>query len=899
MMIGLRRLFDRVLLGAVALFGLGQPLLARAAWSPNSDDAILLDARLGKYQLGDGVRGYTRPDSICVDMADVVMALDLPIRVDTKLRRATGWAFREERKIVIDREANTVQIMNKIAPLSAGAIVDAPEGWCVDVKALGDWLGIRLQVDQTNALLTIASDAKLPVEMSIERRERAAGIRPQASFDLATLPQSRVPMRGVPMPSVDVVASFGGLRNAQTRRNSIAARYEMFAAGEIGPIAYDARLASNDRGIPRDVRVRAYRTSPQGGLLGPLKATQWALGDVGGAATPLVAQAQAGRGAFVTNRPVKRPDNFDRTNFQGELPVGWDAELYRNGQLLAFANERADGRYEFLDVPLLYGQNRFEVVLYGPQGQVRREERTIPVGIDSIPPRTTYYWAGLSQPGRDLISLSHNPLQIREGWRGILGAERGINARTSVAAWLHTVDTPLDGRLNYGELAVRRAVGPALAEFSVATDMRGGTAFRSQLLGEAAGTSFRYESIFARGGYTSEALLQGVSSTHRLTLDRAIKLGRTNLPITAEAAVISYASGGRATEASLRSFVGIGRIALTNRLDWRHDRTPFGPSAPDQVALTSLANVRIGRVSVRSESRFRIAPGMRLENLNLVGEWGSKHADGRRGNNWRAEIGYETGGRMHGTLGWVREFEKVALTASVSGATDGSVALGLNLAFSIGPDPREGRGLRVTAAPLARNGQLLATVFRDLNDDGIRQADEPVEQDVELTAGRAPVEGTTDQKGQVLVNTLTPFEPVLIGIDTSSLSDPLLQPRGPGLVVTPRPGITARVELPLVSAGEVDGTLISASGNGLQGIDLELVDGEGRVVRATRTEYDGFFLFEGVPYGRYALRVAQASADAARIEARLSAGVTIGGRAPLAHLGAVMAEARVQQAQAP
>ena len=50
--------------------------------------------------------------------------------------------------------------------------------------------------------------------------------------------------------------------------------------------------------------------------------------------------------------------------------VGWDAELYRNGQLLAFAENRADGRYEFIDVPLLYGQNRFEVVLYGPQGQI-------------------------------------------------------------------------------------------------------------------------------------------------------------------------------------------------------------------------------------------------------------------------------------------------------------------------------------------------------------------------------------------------------------------------------------------------------------------------------------------------------------------------------------------------
>ncbi len=891
-------LFDRVLMGAVALFGLGQPQIARA-WSPSSDDAILLDVRLGRYQLGEGVRGYSMPDGVCVDLADVTMALDLPIRVDPKLRRATGWAFREERKIVIDRDANTVQIMNKVRKLAAGEISDAPEGWCVDIMPLAEWLGIRFEVDRTNALLVISSDVRLPVELAIERRDRAARLRPETSFDLASMPHSTVPMRGVRVPAVDVVASIGGLRSAQTGRQKANIRYEMFAAGEIGPVAYDARLASNAKGIPSDLRVRAYRTRPEGGMLGPLNATQWALGDVGGSSTPLVSQALAGRGAFVTNRPVKRPDNFDRTSFQGELPAGWDAELYRNGQLLAFANERADGRYEFVDVPLIYGHNRFEVVLYGPQGQIRREERVIPVGTDSIPPRTTWYWAGINQPGRDLVSLSREPNQIRTGWRGILGIERGLSARMSVAAYVHTLDSPREGRRNYGELALRRAIGPTLAEVSLATDLQGGTALRSQLLGEALQTSFRYEAVFARGGYASDTLLQGVSSTHRLTLDRAIKLGRTTLPLTAEAGVITYTSGARSTEASLRSYFGIGRIALSNRLDWRHERTPFGPSPPDQIALTTLANARIGRIGLRSESRFRLAPSMGLESVNLVAEWSGKHADGRRGNNWRAEIGYAAGGRVSGSVGWVRQFDKVSLTASVGGASDGSVAVGLNLGFSIGPDPRPGRGFRVTSDPLARNGQLLATVFRDLNDDGVRQSDEPLEPDVQLTAGRAPVDGLTDAKGQVVLNILTPFEPVLIGIDASSLSDPLVQPRGPGIVVTPRPGIAARIEIPLVSAGEVDGTLMSASGNGLQGIDLELIDGDGRVALRTRTEYDGFFLFEGVPYGHYSLQVAQVSADAARITTHIGGPIQVGGRTPLAHLGSLTAEAQVRQAQAP
>jgi hypothetical protein len=84
--------FRHILAAALALIGLGQPMLARAeaVWAPNEDDALLFDVRLGKYRLGDGVRGYQTPQGVCVDLADTIMALDLSIRLDKKLRRATG-----------------------------------------------------------------------------------------------------------------------------------------------------------------------------------------------------------------------------------------------------------------------------------------------------------------------------------------------------------------------------------------------------------------------------------------------------------------------------------------------------------------------------------------------------------------------------------------------------------------------------------------------------------------------------------------------------------------------------------------------------------------------------------------------------------------------------------------
>jgi hypothetical protein len=895
-------LFGRVLLGAAALLGLGHPANAhaQARWTANTDDALLFDVRLGQYRLGDGVRGYQVPGGTCVDLADMIMALDIPVRLDKKLRRATGWAFEERNTLAIDREANTVQIMNNTSRLGANDIFDTPEGWCVATARLGSWLGIGLQADQGNALLIIKSATKLPVQAQIERRGRASKVQSIAAFDLKSLPQAQAPFRGVRMPSVDAVVSLGGLRDRARGTGQINRTYELYAAGEVGPIAYNARLSSNRKGVPESLRVQAYRTDPDAKLLGPLRATTVAAGDVSGFSTPLVAQSSAGRGAIVTNRPVERRDSFDRTDFRGELPVNWDAELYRNGQLLMFANNRADGRYEFLDVPLLYGQNRFEIVLYGPQGQIRRELRNVPVGLDSIPPRKTYYWAGAYQDGHDLIGLGGNTRFGQNGWRGTFGLERGLNAKSSVAALAHSLILEDGLRRNYAELALRRAVGPTLVEFSGSQTSGGGSSLRAQMLGEFKETYFSLESIKAFGDFRSDRILRDVTGIHTLSLDHSFKLGRTLLPVHLESRYTTRSTGADSIDSAARVSTSIGRMSLTGELSWRDERRKFGPDPPGIMEASLLANARIGNVRLRGETRYRLRPSSRLDSATLVAEWSAGGGDERHPNDWRAEIGYDRPlRRARVGMGYIRRFEKLALSASVEAGTDGSLAGGLNLAFSLGPDPAGARGIRMTSDRLATHGQAVAKVFRDLNGDGVRQADEPVEKDVQLAAGRVPVERLTGRDGQVVIDSLEPYQPVLIGIDASSLPDPLVQPATPGVVITPRPGVAVAIDLPLVSAGDVDGTLVRAGGGSFQGVELELANVEGRVVARTQSEFDGFFLFEGVPYGRYAIRISKISADAARVMTTLKGLAIVSGSTPSVHLGTLAAETETRQASAP
>ena len=95
------------------------------------------------------------------------------------------------------------------------------------------------------------------------------------------------------------------------------------------------------------------------------------------------------------------------------MPSGWDAELYRNGELLAFSRSDGSQRYIFDEVPLLYGDNRFEIVTYGPQGQQRSRLEHINVGQEQVPEGKTWYWAGVSQPGKDLLGDFVEPRLIQ------------------------------------------------------------------------------------------------------------------------------------------------------------------------------------------------------------------------------------------------------------------------------------------------------------------------------------------------------------------------------------------------------------------------------------------------------------------------------------------------------
>ena len=170
----------------------------------------------------------------------------------------------------------------------------------------------------------------------MERRKRAAQLKKNASIQLSALPQVKLPYRMWRAPALDFVVS-GGVTYRASTGTRIDRRAAVYAAGELATLSYTAQVGSDEKGEPQTFRFRAFRSDPDGGLLGRLNATHFEVGDVTGHDSKLLGGGSNGRGVAVTNQPLFTPAAFDRTRFEGDLPTGWEAEIYRNGPLLGFA----------------------------------------------------------------------------------------------------------------------------------------------------------------------------------------------------------------------------------------------------------------------------------------------------------------------------------------------------------------------------------------------------------------------------------------------------------------------------------------------------------------------------------------------------------------------------------
>ena len=819
--------------------------------------------RLNRYQLTDGILGYLHRGGVLLPLGQTMEVLDFPIFVEPAAGQAEGWFLSENRTFALDLARGEAVIEGRRISVPKGLAEVHVDDIYVDTTLFATWFPLKMEFDLSRLTVTVTSEEPLPIEQRLER-EKSHGVLGRAPPAPPVYPRVEIPRKAIDMPFLDVssAASYDDKTGADID-------YSALVTGDLLYMDANLFVSGNKDDTPRDVRFTLGRKDPDSQLLGPVKASEFAMGDIYTPQLPLVSRQTRGRGATVSNFPLFRPTEFDRTTLRGELPLGWEVELYRNEVLLDFRRSRSDGLYEFENVPLVFGSNVLRLVFYGPQGQRREEVQRYMIGTELTRPGKQYWRFAMNQQNEDLIPLgtgSSGGGNDADGiWRFFGEYEHGLTQNLSLASSVASIGLSSDGRRhNYGSIGLRSAVLGSFLRLDATGDTESGAAFQGSVQTDLYGVNILLDHArlvdFVSERYDNAN--DPVESETNLRLDTVIpSTVLPRLPFSVSGTIEQRQSGRYSVDLSNRASVFVAGVSASNALEARIDG---GGDTEDQNDLRGsfLLNSRLERLILRGELDYDVHPDAALTNITLTGDYGFEPDVTLRGSVNRQLDGDQL---TTASAGAFRTFDNFALGASGSYADDNSFTVGMSLSFGVGREPRTG-SWAMRPRGIAADGAASARVFLDRNNDKhFNKGDKPLK-GIGFERHRGTVTG---ENGVAFLTGLSSYQPSDIAIDTRTLEDPYWVPERPGVKVVPRPGKTVVVDFPVVPTGEIDGTVLLQRGGAateVANVQLQLLDESGTVVRSIKTEFDGFYLFDRVTPGHYRVRVAPEQEKRLRLE---------------------------------
>lgn len=457
----------------------GLPVVLQPKTRPD-EQLLILEVRLRDLILAEGMFGYLDEGGMLLPLSEFARTLEFQISVDPSNGRANGWYIEEGRLFSLDLLTRTVAVDGRKRKFNRNLVELHENEIFVDTRLLADWFPVDIEFDLGNLLVVLKSREPLPVEQRLTRDLRRGKALAQRARVDAQYKELEAPYGWADWPMVNLNAESGYNRNSGGE-GFFTSRYGLLANADLLKHSASLFVGGNQEKGVSDVRFQMGRKDPDGGLLGPVGATAYSMGDIVTPPVELVARSRFGRGAELSTFPLARTGTFDSTTLVGELPLGWEVELYRNGVLLDFRESRSDGRYEFAEVPLLFGLNIIELQFFGPQGQYREDTKRVLVGPGQVPPGKANFRVAASQQDERLVPLDSDGLlsaadqEMKGEPRATAELEYGVTKYLSVAASAVTLPVP-GGRKSYGGMGMRFGVGGFYGRLDVVRDNEGGTA---------------------------------------------------------------------------------------------------------------------------------------------------------------------------------------------------------------------------------------------------------------------------------------------------------------------------------------------------------------------------------------------------------------------------------------
>lgn len=831
------------------------------------DDLLLLEVDVDKDMITDALGAYSSRAGVFLPLGEICRLLELPIVVNPPERSADGWYLSESRKFILDLDQGLAETDGRKVSFGPADAVLFQDEIYVRSDLMQKLLPLALEVNRSELILSIKPREHLPFQDRQLRGQRRSALG--ATGEQQPPMRVQLPYELLTPPAADLNVALEASNASPTHTS----HWELRFAGDVAFTNLQAYVASDNVGTPDSARFMFERTYFPGRGGDAPDAIQVGAGDVFTPALTLGLGSHGGRGFAVTTGPLEQASVFDQLDLRGELPPGYEVELYVGEVLRASQAVPVQGRYEFLDVPLLFGLNVVRLAFYGPHGERYEEVRRINVGGGQLAAGQTTASIAVVEQGVPLVEL-HSPAvdpalfdpgygKLQYSASVARGLTSSVTARLGVGRYTPFMDGPRD-LFNVGVAAAIRGLA---VQVDYSGDSDGGQAAALGLAGRAGPLPILLRHVEYQGSYANELdtgaidLLNPMTRSTDLRTDFLASLpgsGRT-LPISLTArreerdnGATRWAGGGRVTASA-------GRLLMSSSVDYERYSPPGERSSERMTGSFDASTILGGQWQLRCGLSYELLPQFDPVSTSIAID---HNLSARTALHLGVQQDWTPTGisSIQGAMTWRLGLMDVSLTANYATKIDLWTA---GLQFSVGSlfDPL--RHSYRTARPGAAAGAALALdAFIDEDGNGIHGPGDRPLPGLSADSGDGPA--VADQHGELLVTGLGATGTASVNLNVESIGDPYLVPPATVIEFSPRPGRAAVATYALHRSGEASVRFMlglpGGTQRGLSALNAELVDTSGRVAAHGRTEYDGSVLFEGLSPGRYGVRLEPAQA---------------------------------------
>ncbi|MDH5611770.1 MAG: carboxypeptidase-like regulatory domain-containing protein [Gammaproteobacteria bacterium] len=811
-----------------------------SAWIPKDSDLRILEIRIESYTFDDVIGAYQHKDIIMLPLGALASLLDIAITVTPNF--ASGFIIKEDNTFSLDTDRNEVILKGIPGTYKSELVKNLDGDIYVESNLLGVWLNMKLDIDLYASRVWVKSELKLPFLARIEREKRIEKALSRLNKADQQYPKHHEAYKDYTLPFVDQTLQLG--QRFSDTGNVTTFNSTTYATADLMQHESTWYLTANDQDGIDDFRVTFGRTDPDGELLGFMNAREYQFGHVAEPRIGLInLPGQLKAGVTASNFPIGMQTEYDRHRFIGELLPGWEVELYQNNALIGYQQTAINGQYDFQDVPLLFGNNHFRLVFYGPKGEIKEEDKNFQLSQSMTKQGEHYYRASAIT---DDIGSQRTTVQY----------DYGISKNLS--STFNLVSIPIQEvtavvQHNYLGASLTGYWDALLASATIISDSESGSATEINLQSRIDEITIGFNDIYLSNFFSEEYLptAEPIKRSSKLDLSTAIPASfLPRIPVSFGFKRDQYTNGGELFEITNQLSMSTHGFAMTNNLTHQKVTGQQATANGNFQLSTNIEHIRL-----RGTIGYELQPDKELTNLALTldpGQYGDYRLSFGINHSLQQDITEysATANKLSG---------KYSLSFGARYNTNNEINLDVSFSVGFGYEPRRNRWQQ-DSRTLANQGSVSARFFLDANQDGIFDDNEEALGDIGVRLNGGYNKGRSDEEGILFLTGITAHNSTNVVIAPETLTDPLWTVALEGIQVVPRPGHAIQVDFPIFTTGEIDGTvslLKDGRTNGVGRVIVELVDQKNRVVATTETAYDGFYILSKIPLGEYHVRVSE------------------------------------------